>query len=154
MWDGDFLTGFIDSFFFHLSFSQVMLYRSTISSLRSFLILSSRRHKISVLHVITRSKISFHAHASKVDHAITCGKSSFHAITSNKSANLASRQIAWGATTTTSNGTIHRGKGHKVIEFPLSIALTIYLLCHSSKTNGQLTNIEKTKQKGKNEVNK
>ena len=67
--------------------------------LRSFLIFSSRHNEISILfHVITRSKISFHVHASNVDHAITCRKGSFRAITSNKSANHASRQIAWGAT--------------------------------------------------------
>ena len=71
----------------------------TLIALCSFLIFSSRHNEISVLlHVITRSKISFHVHASIVDHAITCGKGSFHAITSNKSANHASRQIAWGAT--------------------------------------------------------
>ena len=96
----DLLTGFIDSLSFHLSFSQVMFFTPAIHSLCcSFLIFSSRQHKVSVpLQVITRSKISFHVHASNVDHAITCGKGSFHAITSNKSANHASRQIAWGVT--------------------------------------------------------
>ena len=96
------ITGFTDSLSFHLNFYQVMFYTPyhTLVVLCSFLIFSSRHHEISVLlHVITRSKISFHVHAGNVDHAITCEKGSFHAVTSNKSANHASCQIVWGATT-------------------------------------------------------